>query len=232
MADETWVDVELEERLSADARSADLPPPAWEALEGTLDEHAGWHDDLVSSSTRLRRMLALTGSLFACGILVGFQGVRGDLDPTGWLSFSAAGLGLVVVGVAGTGFALRPAGLPARPTWPLLLGTWAFVLVWSAIGPWPGMHGVPPAMHLVCFSWTSGMVLLATAWVALLDRASRPVPWRVGMMAASTGCLAFVAQSIFCPGVDLVHLLVGHGGPAIVFSALTTAGLLAWRRLR
>lgn len=233
MADETWVDVELEERLEADARQpAALPPPSWEQLEGTLDDHAGWHDDLVSASTRLRGLMALTGTLLLGGALVGFQGLRGDLDPTGWLSFAVAGLTLSAVGVAGTFYALRSEGSAPRPTWPWLLATWAFVVVWSAIGPWPGMTGVPTEMHGVCFSSTSMMVLAATAWVALLERSSSPAPWRIGMTAASTGCVAFVFQSLFCPGVDFVHLLVGHGGPAILISALTAGGLLAWRRLR
>ncbi|MCB9691803.1 MAG: hypothetical protein H6736_08310 [Alphaproteobacteria bacterium] len=233
MSEDTWVDVELEEALRADASGTlDLEPGAWGDVEVTLDQHAGPRDRLVSLSTAVRRALGLFGMGLCAGMLVVVQGVRGDLDATGWLSFIAAGWVLVAVGAGGTLMALRSTAARPLPAWPWLPLAWAFVLVWSAIGPWPGMTGVPAAMHLVCFTATSAMTVGATLWILLLERGPRPVPWRFGLSAASAGCTAFVAQSVFCPGIDYVHLVVGHGGPALLGGALAFAAawLLGLRR--
>lgn len=228
----TWVDEELEQSLERDASLTRDDPSltrdpelAWGTLSDALDE-PGPREPLVSLSTRTRRALALLGLLLFGGVLVGAQGVRTDLDPTGWLSFIVAGWTLAVGGAAGTLFALRSRTAPPVVAWPWIPSAWLFLLVWSAIGPWPGMTGVPPEMHFVCFSATSTMVLLSTVWIGLLEQGTRPVPWRLGLTAAGAGCVAFMFQSIFCPGIDYVHLVVGHGGASIVGGLLALA--VAW----
>lgn len=221
MSEDTWFDPEVEEQLEKDANKtlALDTPELWGTLEEQLDQ-PGWRDAFVSQSTGVRRVAALTGLLLISGLLVGLQGIRNDLDTDGWLSFAMAGGVLLLLGSTGSVFALRSEASRPLPTWPWIPLSWVFLLVWASIGPWPGMTGVPAHMHLVCFGATSAMVGLSTLWMGLLDRSRRPVPWRLGLLASSAGAVAFVAQGVFCPGVDVVHLVVGHGGAAIVGGAL------------
>jgi hypothetical protein len=232
MTDETWVDAELEADLVRDAAPLTLDTDGmWEVVDAELDA-VGPREKLVELPTRVRRMLAMLGLIGASSLLVVLQGLRADLDPSGWFSFVVAGWVLAFVGSVGALFALRSRAAPPVPAWPWIPAAWAFLLGWSAIGPWPGMTGVPPAMHLLCFTATSAMVLVSTLWIGVLEQGRRPVPWRLGLIAASSGSVAFVAQSLVCPGIDLVHLVVGHGGASVV-GGLTTLGFaLVGNRLR
>ena len=75
-------------------------------------------------------------------------------------------------------------------------------------------------MDLYCLGMTMIPVALSIGWIMLWERASTPVPWRMAVSAAGAGLVAFTAQSVFCPGVDWFHLIVGHGGAGIGSAAL------------
>ncbi len=92
------------------------------------------------------------------------------------------------------------------------------------------MRGVPISMHAYCFGMTSLAVVLSTVGLSWLDRGRTPVASRVGLSGAGAGAVAFVFQSVFCPGVDWLHLVVGHGGAGIVWALVGMALALVLRR--
>jgi hypothetical protein len=122
--------------------------------------------------------------------------------------------------VLAAAFSLRSRADAPLPAWPWVPVAWAWMLGLAALAPWPGMTGVPHEMILHCFGYTAVMVALATLWFALLERGTSPVPWRIGLAAASAGMGAFAFQSVFCPGVDVAHLVFGHGGAGVVGALL------------
>lgn len=206
-------------------RVSTVPPDLWTRIEADLDQPSA-RDRLVSLSTALRRGIAAGVLLVAGATLVGAQGVREDLNSSGWALFALCGGLLAVVGGLGVFTALRSRARAPIPTWPWVPLTWAVLLGWSAVGPWPGMTGIPLEIHIYCFEVTSTMVIGVSFLIALLERARRPVPWRVGLIAAGAGLIAFAFQSVFCPGIDLAHLVLGHGGAGIVWAAVAMG--VAW----
>ncbi|MCB9673632.1 MAG: hypothetical protein H6737_00865 [Alphaproteobacteria bacterium] len=216
-------EVDVDPRIEADAeRAAQVPPDLWARVEADLDRR-GPRDPLVSLPTPVRRLLGGAG-LLAFGVgLVGIQGVREDLSGGAWTTFAVCGAMFVLGSLAAAAFSLRDRASRPLPGWPWAPLAWSLMVGGSAVLPWPGMTGVPAAMHAYCFWATSVMVVLSTIWLALLERAEKPVAWRVALAGAGSGLAAFVFQSVFCPGVDLVHLVVGHGGAGVVWSVLAVA---------
>ncbi|MEZ4323372.1 MAG: hypothetical protein R3F61_38260 [Myxococcota bacterium] len=217
-------------RIEADARSVSaVAPDLWSRIEAELDAPSA-REALVSRSTAQRRLLGALGVLVIGTGVVAAQGVRADLEPAGWALFAACGGSFVLGSLAAAAWSLRSHGEAPLPGWPWVPLTWVAMMAGTAL-PWPGMVGVPPEAHAYCFGMSSVMVVLSTIWLALLERSARPVPWRVGLAAAGSGLAAFAFQSVFCPGVDLAHLVLGHGGAGIVWAALAVGGALILRRV-
>ncbi len=232
MADDQKHEAGLE-ALKADVDQAiEMSPDLWAEIEADLDS-PGPRDALVSLSTPVRRLLAVLGLFVIGAAIVALQGVRGDLDQGGWLLFAACSSTLIAGSLVAAAFSLRNRADAPMPAWPWVPVAWAWTLGVAAIAPWPGMTGVPPEMILHCFAYTSAMVVFATLWFALLERATTPVPWRIGLAAAAAGMGAFAFQSVFCPGVDVLHLVVGHGGASVAgasVAVLLAMGLQFLRR--
>ena len=181
---------------------------------------------LWSLATGWRRLAAGVGVVALGTLLIAAQGIRKDLDASGWMRFAMAALPMLGVGLFGLRHALAPRGWPVRWLYGAVLMAWAWMIGWSALGPWPGMSDVPLSQHLYCFGMTSLVVVGGTIWAGLFERGRYPVPWRVAMAAASSGLVAFAAQSVFCRGIDVVHLVVGHGGAAVVWGLLAGAAVV------
>ena len=221
----TWFDADAEQAVG-DAPDLDA---MWASLDRELAQ-PGWRDRLVSVATPVRLVIALTGVLAIGALLVALQGLRSDLDSEGWLRFGLVGGVLMAIGGALALWPLRSRASAPSPLWPLIPGAWAVVLGFSVLAPWPGMTGVPSAMHLYCFGATSAAAVLATGWLALWDRSIGPVPQRIGLAAAGAGITAFVFQSLFCPGVDIAHLLIGHAAPTLGLSCVIIGLALVFQR--
>ena len=140
------------------------------------------------------------------------------------------GVTLMALGIATALWPLRSRSAAPSPMWPLLPLLWLILLAFSTLAPWPGMTGVPAAMHAWCFGATTLGGLLATVWLALWEQSVRPVPQRIGLVATGAGITAFVFQSLFCPGVDVAHLVLGHAGPTIGLATVTIGLALLLRR--
>lgn len=233
MAEPTDIDPAVQTWFDADAEAALDEAPDLNTLWATIDaevERPGWREPMVSASTPVRMAMGLAGVLGVGVLLVAVQGLRGDLDGEGWLRFGLVGGALMLVGAFLALWPLRSRASAPSPLWPLIPAGWAVVLGFTLLAPWPGMTGVPAAMHLYCFGATSLGAVLATAWLALWEQSTRPVPQRIGLVAAGAGIAAFVFQSLFCPGVDLVHLLVGHAAPTLGLSCVIIGLALVFRR--
>ncbi|MEO0604465.1 MAG: hypothetical protein AAF211_23730 [Myxococcota bacterium] len=217
-------DDEVTRQLRADAaRTGGLPDDLWDKIDADLTR-GGVRDQVVSWSTPVRIVVGLVGVLLVGALFVAMQGVRADLSSDGWQRFGFAALPLVVAGLAASGFSLLSRGrLPAAPGL-AIVAAWAAMIVSSIYGDWPGMPKVPAAMDLWCFGMTSLATLIAMGWLTWLERARRPVVWRIGTAAAGSGLIAYLAQGVFCPGVDPLHLVFAHGGAAVLWSVV---GMLA-----
>lgn len=220
-------DDDLARRLREDASPVELSAGLRDRVAARASRRGG-RAGLWSLATPWRRGLAVVGLLVVAWLLVVAQGVRTDLDDAGWFTFAAAGVPMGGVGLLAAAQALAHRGRPIRLTWWAIGLAWVWMLGWSGLGPWPGVTGVPAAMHLHCFGMTSVGAVLGTLWIGLLERAPGPVGWRWGLAAAGAGLVAFAAQSVFCPGIDLIHLLVGHGGASVVWALIAVAAAWLW----
>lgn len=220
---------ELERRLTRDAEPGPLPAGLWERVDAEISAGDA-HDRLVSLPSWLRLGIGAAVALGVGGLLIGVQGVRGDLDAAGWARFALASLPLGIATVSGLALSVRSRGASALPYGALAAGIGGVVLL-GALLAFPGMTGVPMAAHLHCGLATSLATATITACFAMLERDRRPAPARVALAAVGGGAWAFVAQSVFCPGVDVAHLLLGHGTSAVLV-ALLGAGLALLNRRR
>lgn len=216
------MDPELVRRLEADGSAAvGLPADLWERVEAEV-QRPTWRDPWITASTRARAGIAVAGSALVGALLVGVQGVRPDLDAAGWLTFAAVSAPLVAVaGIAGL-LSLRSRGSIVLATDRLAVALVLAVAAACAL-PFPGMHGVPMDAHLHCLQATALATTGIAALFALLERDARPAPARVALGAVAGGAWAYVAQAVFCPGADVVHLFVGHGLSALVVACLGAA---------
>lgn len=227
------IDPHVSTWLEQDAERAEAEVPDLEGLWATLDakvQAPGWREPFVSARTPIRMAAAVVGVVVVGVAMVGVQGLRGDLDQAGWIRFALFGATLMGIGIATALWPLRSRARAPGPLWPLIPAAWLLLLAFSTIVPWPGMTGVPAAMHAWCFGATTVGGLLATGWLALWERSVQPVPQRIGLAATGAGLTAFVFQSLFCPGVDVVHLLVGHAGPTVGLAMVTIGLALLLRR--
>ncbi|MBX2799440.1 MAG: hypothetical protein KTR31_17325 [Myxococcales bacterium] len=223
-------DEEVGGLLSADADAIGGAADLWALIDAELDQ-PGWRDPLVSLSTPVRQLLAVLGLVLTGVVLVAAQGVREDLDATGWQLFAVSAGALVVAAILGARTTLRAWSRAPVRGWTLVPLVWAFMMLWAAVAPWPGMPNVPFEMHLYCFGMTSMVVLASLLWMGLLERSPQPVVWRMGLAGAVGGLAAFAAQGVFCPGIDWVHLVVGHGGAGIVWALVAMGVSAIWARL-
>lgn len=222
---------DLERLLQADGdASAELPDDLWAKIEEDLDQ-GGLRDALTSLSTPLRRFLAMCGLGVGGGLLMAVQNVRTDLDGQGWALFGACASVYGIGAVWAMSYALKSRGEATGPPGAAVAAGALGLVLWSAVAPWPGMANVPASAHLHCFAMTSIAVAVATTWFALLDRARTPTPWRIGLGALGTGMAAFVFQGAFCPGVDVVHLIVGHAGAGLIGAGVAMALASGVRRV-
>lgn len=224
------MDPELVQRLEADALgSVAVPHDLWDRLDAELATQ-GWRDRLVSRSTPQRALLGALGAAVAGGLLIGIQGVRADLDGSGWIRFWAVSLPLLAVALSGGLLSVRSRGATVIRYDALAAVLGLAVLLASFTLSFPGMHGVPLVAHLHCLGATALATTGIAVWFALLERDPRPAPARVALGAVGGGAWAHVAQSVFCPGADTVHLLVGHGLSAVGIAALAAMLATAARR--
>lgn len=225
-------DDEVTRQLRADAaHSGGVPGDLWDRIDADLSR-GGLRERVTSRPTSVRIGLGLLGVLLFAGLLVALQGIRGDLDHDGWFRFARSATPLVVAGLAASAFSLVHRG-HVRPVPGLaIVAIWATMVASSTLGDWPGLPSVPASMDLWCFGVTSVSTVATMLWLTWLDRGVRPVVWRVGTAGAGAGLAAYVAQGVFCPGVDPVHLLVAHGGASVVWAlvAMLGAWALALRR--
>ncbi|MEN0068489.1 MAG: hypothetical protein AAGA48_40590 [Myxococcota bacterium] len=218
-------DDEVTQHLRADAaRTKGVPDDLWDRIDADLSQ-GGVRDAVVSQPTGVRQLLGLLGVGVVGLLLVAIQGIRSDLTTGEWQRFVINALPLVATGHAVSAFSLghrgnhRPLpGLAVAAAWAVMIGS-------TLLDDWPGVHGVPYSMHWWCFGMTSLATLVALVWLTWLERASKPVVWRVGSAAAGAGLVAYVFQSVFCPGVDPFHLLVGHGAASVIWAVI--GGLVA-----
>lgn len=223
---QTWFDEDVDTAMDPGASGLDA---LWGTIEQEIDS-PGWREPFVSASTPVRMGLGLFGMLAIGALLVVFQGLRTDLDVAGWATFAMVGGGLMVMGAFLALWPLRGRSSTPAPLWPWIPVAWLVVLAFATVAPWPGMTGVPSAMHFYCFAATSIAAVGATAWLALFEQSVSPVPQRIGLAAAGAGIGAFVFQSLFCPGVDVVHLLLGHAAPTLGLSCVIIGLALVFRR--
>ena len=227
------VDPHVSTWLEADAAGIEVGEAELQTLWGTLEEdldNPGWRDALTSLSTPVRMAAGSLGFALIGVLLVAGQGLRTDLDTNGWLRFGAIGGALVLVGAVTALWPLRSRLAAPAPLWPIIPVTWALLLGFTVLAPWPGVTGVSTEAHAICFGATTMAGLLATAWLALFERSVSPVPARIGLIGTGAGIGAFVFQSLYCPGVDVAHLMISHAAPTFGIATVMIGLALLLRR--
>lgn len=220
------------DRLRADAaQCGGAPDDLWARIDEDLTRE-GIRETVIAWSTPARRALGVGLVGLLCVLLVAVQGVRSDLSSGEWVHFAIDAGPLVLTGLAATVFALGHRGVTWRMPGLVIAAAWLVMLASSVLADWPGVTGVPTKMDVYCFAMTSLLTVAAMLGLSWLDRAERPVVWRVGAAAAGAGLVAFVAQGVFCPGVDVDHMILGHGGASVVWAVAGMLGALALARAK
>lgn len=157
--------------------------------------------------------VVLLSSLFALAVAMGQP--RPD-----WASVPAPRMALVLLGLAGAGWAgagmaLRPSHLPERPGW---WGRW----VWAAVALVPallmalppahdGEPGSSPATMALCFGIASAFALMGVGAFRGLDRRRSLSVWRAASYAGVGAVLGNVYLQLHCPYTGVMHTLGSHG---------------------
>lgn len=95
-----------------------------------------------------------------------------------------------------------------------------FLVLWSnRQSEWTATRARVDAWGAPCFvlSFVIAGLFLAVFARRLRGSVVTALGWRSAALGAAAGAWAGVALIAHCPGVDAVHLLVGHGVPALLF---------------
>ncbi|MEI9939211.1 MAG: NrsF family protein [Pseudomonadota bacterium] len=178
---------------------------------------------------RKRRLAALTGSAAWLLTHLAVYGIRTDFHGLPGLYVAAQILLPFLVAVASLFTALSngKVGLGLKiglVSGLAVVGPLAFCLI--AFGaPLPYVAGLDAASSLgilVCFditvAWTA--VPLLCAALVLPGAFATGVRWRSALVGAAIGLFAGATMNLHCPNVAPLHVLMGHGLPAVVATLL------------
>jgi hypothetical protein len=178
---------------------------------------------LPARTTPVRIALGALGGAGLVGALVGVH-PRPDLaEPTvGSMVGVLAFVGLLLVGLD---LAMRPLHRPAlgEARRRLVLAAAMIIPVAHALVPWHGDDG-RDSSAAICFAVGIGIGTAFAGLLLTLARSPTTGDGATGLAVAAAG-VATLALSLFCGATGVSHLVLGHAGVAVAF----TAGLAAVR---